>query len=993
MRNKQLTLSLTFLLLTALVSAAFTLTASAQEGGPLVIPLSSTGQGRGHAVAYSPDSQTLAVGSSLGIHFFDPSSNFQSTRFIPAKTWVRALAFSPDGELLASGSYDPIVRLWDARDGTIAKELSGHTGWVRALAFSPDGELLATASDDNTVCLWSVTDGMALRVFTQRTEGVKAVAFSPDGVLLATGGYDNIIRLWRVSDGSLVRELAGHTGWVRALAFSPNGEFLASGAFDATLRLWRVADGALLVTREEHNSSVLSVAFSPDGRLLASASVDETVRLWKIPDAEPYDLLRGHSDFVFSVAFSPDGKTLASASVDNSVRIWDVPQQTSPSAQEMITAPSDCRACHHQLSNAKPARVSDVDCATCHTNGTMVRNWDPSFPRAGSSSPISIVPETGIEVGVSSQKQDLAVQIISLANGETFYAGENTPLYSVLLNGVVFSNSYPLQEVNLLVEVLQNDRVLDSIRYNPKPDGSFSLPITVNPDSSMGDEAYASPLNKLQTRCGGSCHFRGDLNLSAGSIYVRVTAIIPSGERASDSRLIRVEQSSNILMPVKVLLNDGKAPTEVPIQATTRLYEWRGRIFNAVSDAKGNAALQVEALSLVPTTYQISVPPVVVDGILYESTKPVEITLPPGATTAPLVTLQVQARTGQINGHIQDLGKPVQVWAIQLPDGSSQSVMTSAQGAFSFANLRVNEYIITADPQALAGQGLTLAAQPVDLSQLPSTEVELAPHSLEGAAINGLVTDEDGIPLPFAWVSAETQTRRVASASGAYSLWGLPASGATVIVSAPGYYSQARLADASSLDFELALRPETKLLPWGTGTMILPPETVARVEGKSIAFEQGWLWGQGGEAEPLILQVNGAQITLLAGSFALERLPAQDAWFYLFDGEARVQPSDGRTPIEVGAGQMVRIATGESIQAVDYDLNVVQALHPVAESPLSPSWQPSLSAQIRNRLALAGISVAQAVTFITYSLIILFVLVFPFAGLNWWLKRRNARAS
>jgi len=273
------------------------------------------------------------------------------------------------------------------------------------------------------------------------------------------------------------------------------------------------------------------------------------------------------------------------------------------------------------------------------------------------------------------------------------------------------------------------------------------------------------------------------------------------------------------------------------------------------------------------------------------------------------------------------------------------------------------------------------------------TDIELTPQPLEGAALNGLVTDEDGIPLPFAWVSAETQTRRVASASGAYSLWELPASGATIIVSAPGCYSQARLADASSLDFELARRPETKLLPWGTGTMILPPETVARVEGKSIAFEQGWLWGEGGEAEPLILQVNGAQITVPAGSFALERLPAQDAWFYLFDGEARVQPSDGRTPIEMGAGQMVRIAAGGPIQAVDYDPMVAQALHPAEESPLSPSWQPSLSAQIRNRLALAGTSAAQAVTLITYSLIILLVLVFPFAGLYWWIKRRNARAS
>jgi hypothetical protein len=398
----------------------------------------------------------------------------------------------------------------------------------------------------------------------------------------------------------------------------------------------------------------------------------------------------------------------------------------------------------------------------------------------------------------------------------------------------------------------------------------------------------------------------------------------------------------------------------------------------------------VESLSQIPTTYQISVPPVVVDGVLYESIEPVEVTLPPGADSASAVTIQVRARLGQINGRVTNLKEPLQLWAIEIPNGAVQRVATLGDGTFSFANLRVGKYLLTADLQALAASGLTMKPKRIDLSQSPSTDVELSTQPLDGAALNGFVTDENGASLPFAWLNAGTQTQQTLPNAGAYSLFGLPADSPTVIVTAPGYYSQAQIAHASCLDFELVRRPETESLPWGAGSVTLPPETVARVDGMTIAFEQGWLWGQGGDTEPLILQVNdGAQITLSSGSFALERLPAQETWFYLFDGAAHIQPSGGKMPIEMEAGQMVRMEAGEVIQAVEYDPVAVQALHPAAESPLLPKWQPSLSAQIRNRLALAGIGAAQVVTFVTYALMTLLVIVLPIIGLYWWMKRKS----
>jgi len=984
MPNKPYNYSLPLvILLTALASLILAWDVSAQEAEPQILPLSATGQGRGHAIAYSPDGGTVAVGTSLGIYFFD-SSSLEQTRFIPADTWVRALAFSPDGRWLASGSYDPTVRLWNVNDGTLTKELHGHTAWVRGLTFSPDGNYLATASDDNSVRLWRLADGNVIHILPEA--GARAVAFSPDGELLATGGYDKVIRLWRVGDGTLIRELTGHTDWVRALVFSPDGEFLASGAFDATLRLWRVTDGELLATREEHNASVLSVAFSPDGNLLASASVDTTVRLWSIPNAEPYALLRGHDDFVFSVAFSPDGKTLASASVDSTARVWSVPDSSNPSTLEQVSAPSNCAACHHPPSITKPARVIETNCAVCHQNGSLSLNWCPSIPRSMQAKPnvkpILLPASNGVPIG----RDDLGIVISSPANGEHLYTPAEI-ITHIPIRGQIQTSRYSITEIQALLEVWDGDSKIIETQTTAKPDGSFKFNVNIR---ASGAVPYMQAVGSHNC---GECHFQTSFVLNGGERRIRVTVIAPDGTEAFDERVVFVDDSATASIPVQIRL-DGQNDGGIPITANALLYGWRGRTFNAVSDSNGNATLQVESLAQIPTTYQISVPPTVVDGVLYESIEPVEVILPPAADSAPAVTIQVRARLGQINGRITNFKEPLQLWAIEMPNGAVKRVTTLSDGTFSLTNLRIGEYLLTADPQALAKLGLTMEPQRVDLSQSPLAEIELTPQRLEGEILAGRVTDESNMPLPFAWVNAETQTGQTSPDAGAYLLFGLPTDPPTVIVTAPGYYSQAQIAAASSLDFELVPQPETRFLPWGSGTITLPPESVANVNGLEIAFEQGWLWGQGGDAEPLILQVNdGAQIVIPSGSFALERLPAHETWFYLLDGEARIQPSGGKMPIEMEAGQMIRIEAGESIQAVDYDSVVTQALHPTAESPLSPQWQPSLSAQIRNRLALAGIGAAQVVTFVTYSSMILLVLIFPFVGLYWWMKRRNTYAS
>ena len=295
------------------------------------------GKGGINAIAYSPDSTRLAVSSDLGIWMYDTDSGEELGLFVArspnpdaqaAPVSIGDIAFSPDGNTLATAGYDDVIRLWDALTGEQTATLIGHESSVTCIAFSPDGLTLASGGgyDDKTVRLWNINNKQHIAILTGHESSVTCIAFSPDGLTLASGGgYDDkTIRLWDVDEHQQKAILTGHQSGICCIAFSPDGKTLASGgAYDENrpVRLWDVSTEQEKKALTGLHPNLYGIAFSPDGKTLACGSPDGYVSLWNTANWTQEIVLR-HPDDIRDIAFSPDGNTFAIAS-HTEVTLWD----------------------------------------------------------------------------------------------------------------------------------------------------------------------------------------------------------------------------------------------------------------------------------------------------------------------------------------------------------------------------------------------------------------------------------------------------------------------------------------------------------------------------------------------------------------------------------------------------------------------------------------------------------------------------------------------
>jgi WD40 repeat protein len=279
---------------------------------------------------------------------------------------VLAVAYSPDGGLLATAGKDGMAALWEAADGQLVHVLRGHSSEVTSVAFSPDGRLLATGSEDHTIRLWKVATGETVESLVGHADHVMTVAFSPDGSQVVSGSRDQSVRIWDAESGQPLHTLTGDMDVVRRVVFVPGRGLLCAGDEMRRIHLWRTSDwerlpgvyvegerffalaaasdGRQLLAagrREKlshwqiederlvllrdlsggHSERIRALAWAPDNGAFASAGADAVICLWRTAATAPHRSLLGHRGNVWSLAWSPDGQHLASAGADG-VRIW-----------------------------------------------------------------------------------------------------------------------------------------------------------------------------------------------------------------------------------------------------------------------------------------------------------------------------------------------------------------------------------------------------------------------------------------------------------------------------------------------------------------------------------------------------------------------------------------------------------------------------------------------------------------------------------------------
>jgi len=321
------------------------------------------------SVTFSPDSKLLVRYKMNSISIWEVATGKKLHSKIGHIGNISSSAFSPDGKLMATGSWDTTTKLWKVATGKEIYSMVSHS-LVTTVAFSPNGKLFATGSMDETIKIWEVATGKELYSLGEFAQRIHSISFSPNGKLVVTGSAmfkdpnHNTANIWEIATGKKLHLLKGHSSSIFSVAFSHDSKLVVTGSHDNTTKIWEVATGSILQSLNERNKSISSVAFSPDGRLvvsgsefgitiwdvvtgeklhdfslkgnespisfspdvkyIASSSSYHDIKLWKVSNGQLLNTLEGHTDNISSLSFSQNSEHLASGSWDNTIKIWKV---------------------------------------------------------------------------------------------------------------------------------------------------------------------------------------------------------------------------------------------------------------------------------------------------------------------------------------------------------------------------------------------------------------------------------------------------------------------------------------------------------------------------------------------------------------------------------------------------------------------------------------------------------------------------------------------
>jgi WD40 repeat protein len=278
------------------------------------------------SIAFSPDGKSIATTSGEELRIWEASSGRELRRFTGQHNTIRAVAFAPDGKMLASSGNGGTLQLWDMQTGREIRRVPGLSGLLPPVAFAPDGKSFA-AGDTTGIRLWDLAIGQDVPQFPPLPNGpIDALCFGADGRTIAFSRENDVV-VWSLENHQTIKERS-FKSWIFATA--PDCKTVAVDGLDEAVRLWKLSDNAVIdipparAFRRDEPPTIFAVAFSPDGKMLASAGDDSRVTVRDPVTGKERTSFVGHQATVLSLAFAPDSKTLASGSVDGTVLLWDL---------------------------------------------------------------------------------------------------------------------------------------------------------------------------------------------------------------------------------------------------------------------------------------------------------------------------------------------------------------------------------------------------------------------------------------------------------------------------------------------------------------------------------------------------------------------------------------------------------------------------------------------------------------------------------------------